>query len=156
MTQGVRDVYSGGVLLVLSIALFFVIPGQVETTVSDTLTPAFVPTTITVLIAALSAVLLVQGLRSRAQETGGGNETITSGGLGYVAVTIGVIIAYAAAIPWLGYIPATAAVLLGLATLYGNRNWKQIVIIMVIAPPVIMVFFRYTMLVLLPEGKLFG
>jgi hypothetical protein len=155
MQQGSRDIASGGVLLVLSVALYLAIPGQVETLTGDTLTPASLPFAITGIIGVLSAVLLFQGIRTRRASASSGI-AVETGGLLYVGATIVVMIAYAALIPWIGYIAATAAVLLLLALLFNNRNWKQILVMMVIAPPAIMIFFRYTMLVLLPQGKLFG
>ena len=155
MQQGSRDIVSGGVLLVLSIALYLAIPRQVETLTGDTLTPASLPFAITAIIGVLSAVLLFQGLRA-SQSTASTGITINTGGLIYVGSTIVVMLGYVALIPWIGFIAATAAVLLLLAMLYNNRNWKQILIMMVIAPPFILIFFRYTMLVLLPQGTLFG
>jgi len=154
MWQGRRDTLSGGLLLVLSVTLYFVIPGQVETLEGDTLTPASLPTALSVIIAGLSAILLVQGLtapRGAAPEVAGGRL-----GAVYVGAVIVAIALYTALIPWLGYIAATAAVILVLSLLYGNRRWRQIVLLMALAPPAIVVFFRYTMLVLLPQGRLFG
>jgi hypothetical protein len=155
MHQGSRDIISGSVLLVLSIALYMTIPGQVETLTGESLTPASLPFAITAIIGVLSAVLLIQGIRA-ARKSASAGITIDTGGLIYVGSTIVVMLTYVALIPWIGFIAATAAVLLLLAMLFNNRNWKQILIMMVIAPPAIMIFFRYTMLVLLPQGKFFG
>ena len=153
MTQGRQDVVSGAVLLVLSIALYLAIPGQVETLEADTLTPASLPFAVTALIGVLSAVLLFQGIRAGGFQSGG--NAGGARGLVHVGLTLVVMGGYAASIPWAGYIPATIAALLLLTVLYGNRNWKQILLILVIAPPLILIFFRYTMLVLLPQGRLF-
>lgn len=155
MIRGRQDILSGGVLLVLSVALYLAIPGQVETLEGDTLTPASLPLAITGVIGVLSAILLGQGIRDRHLSADTAQKAAAAKGLIYVAATIVVMVGYAALIPWLGYIAATVSVLVLLALLYGNRNWRQILIIIVIAPPLIMVFFRYTMLVLLPQGKLF-
>lgn len=154
MRQGSRDITSGSVLLVASIALYLLIPGQIETLDGDTLTPASMPMAITAFIAVLSAILVLSGVRQRSQETSV-NSLIPDGGGIYLSLSVVVMIGYVAVIPWAGYISATAVALLALALLFGNRNWKHILIMIVIAPPAILLFFRYTMLVLLPQGMLF-
>lgn len=153
MSQGRQDILSGTFLLVLSIILFLMIPSQVETTEGDSLTPASLPLIITAVIGVLSAALLFQGLRAGWRNTSAG-QTVGASGLLYVGATIAVMATYAGLINWAGYIAATLLALLALALLYGNRNWVQIAIIIIVAPPLILLFFRFTMLVLLPQGRL--
>jgi putative tricarboxylic transport membrane protein len=155
MQQGARDIVSGGVILVLGIALFVLIPGQVETLEADTLTPAFIPLATTAIICVLAAILLAQGILARTP-TESRAEPWSIRPLATMIVTVFVMLVYVGAIPWIGYIAATGAVLVLLALVYGNRSIVQIVILAVVAPPAILVFFRYTMLVLLPQGRLFN
>lgn len=151
---------SGAVLLALSVALYVAIPDQVVTTEGDTLTPASLPTMLAVVIGALSAALLVQGLATRRRAAALAEAEATAAGprIGYVTVAAVIAVAtlYIAAIPRAGYLLGTGAALVALALLYGNRSWKQILLLALIAPPAILLFFRYTMLVLLPQGRLFG
>ena len=154
MRQGSRDIVSGGVLFAASVTLYLLIPGQVETLDGDTLTPASLPFAITALIAVLSAFLVMAGWRQRQRETV--DEPLSPKGSGiYLGTTVVTMIGYVAIIPWAGYIASTAAALLALALLFGNRSWKHILIMIVLAPPAILIFFRYTMLVLLPQGSFF-
>lgn len=151
MQQGKRDILSGGVLLVISIALYLIIPGQVETLEGDTLTPASMPMAIVAIIAALSLCLMVIGFRQRVTEENP-EPLIPDGSAIYIGGTAVVTLGYVAAIPIAGYIGATAVALFAFSRLFGNRNWKHILIMVIVAPPAILLFFRYTMLVLLPQG----
>jgi len=154
MRQGSRDITSGGTLLVASVTLYLLIPGQVETLEGDTLTPASMPMAITLFIAMLSSVLVFSGLRQRTRDTSS-SPLVPDGGGKYLGLTVVVMVSYVGLIPWVGFIPATAAALLALALLFGNRDWKVIFLMVLLAPPGILLFFRYSMLVLLPQGTLF-
>ncbi|MBF0280529.1 MAG: tripartite tricarboxylate transporter TctB family protein [SAR324 cluster bacterium] len=153
--KGSRDILSGSVLLIASLSLYLLIPGQVETLEGETLTPASMPMAIAAFIAVLSAILIFLGIRQRRLDLQE-KPLIPEGGGIYLGATIVVMLVYVALISWAGYIAATALVLLALALLFGNRNWKHILLMMLIAPPLIMLFFRYTMLVLLPQGIFFS
>ena len=154
MKKSARDIYSGSVFLVLSILLYLVIPGQVETLESENLTPAFIPETMAISIGLLSLILLGQGIRNSAPVPG--QPVWEPGGLKYVVAVILVAIGYTVLMPWVGYLVSTSLALGILCLIYGNRNWLQIIIIMIVCPPIIKIFFRYTMLVLLPKGSIFG
>lgn len=158
MSSGGRDVVSGAVLLLASLALLVVIPDQVVTTEAPTLTPAFVPTVMAISIAVLSLILLIQGLLTL-RSAGGATPAKPAGspvrGVLNVAAVILVIALQTALLTRAGYLGATGLAVGVLALLYGHRNWWQIALLVVLTPPAIMVFFRYTMLVLLPAGTWF-
>jgi len=156
MQTGSKDIISGSVLLILSVALYVFIPSQVETVVGDTLTPASLPMAITILIGTLSAILTLNGLVAYRSSEKNQSKKIEMRPLFYMGITAILMAVYVSFIPWMGYIVATAFALFCLSLLFGNRNWKQILAVMVIAPPAIMLFFRYTMLVLLPDGTFFN
>ena len=151
MSQAKLDFVAGLTLFCLAGLLLILIPGQVETTEGDTLTPASLPKIATTFILLLAAALVVQGYLHRREdgETGLSNYFSV-----YVFVAIGVMFIYVSLIPYLGYVPSTALALAALMFLYGNRNLTQIVLVCLVAPPLILLFFRYTMLVLLPQGTL--
>ncbi len=150
-----KNIWSGGVLLGLCVVLIIQIPGQVGTTTDDSLSPAFLPMLVTALIAVMSVFLIVQGVLTKDIATATPVKQ-TFAEIGYVGLCILVMIIYVGILKWVGFIVATFAVIVVLALLYGNRNWLQILITAMVAPPAIMLFFRYTMLVLLPEGTLFN
>ncbi len=151
MSQAKLDFVAGVTLFCLAGLLLVLIPGQVETTEGDTLTPASLPTIATSFILLLAASLFVQGFRHRRED---GDSEGTSFFSIYVFVAIGVMFIYVSLIPYLGYVLSTALALAVLMFLYGNRSFKQIILVCLVAPPFILLFFRYTMLVLLPRGTL--
>lgn len=158
MNQNTRDALSGGTILVLGTALLVAIPHQVETLEGDTLTPAFVPSAMAWIIVVLAALLLGRGLMNRhAGDRGSENADPRRylKAFGVMALCAGTCIAYVTSISVLGYLLATALALGVLSYLFGHRIWWQIALLMAITPPFVFYFFRYTMLVLLPQGTLF-
>jgi len=57
--------------------------------------------------------------------------------------------------PLFGYLLATAATLLVLSVIYGNRRWLGLFIVAAVSPPVLFFFFQEVMIILLPEASLF-
>lgn len=146
------------VLLLASIILLAVIPHQVETTEGPNLTPAFIPTVMAIAIAGLSAVLAIQGLialRTAHRAAPARPRQFGLRGLFHVAAVIAVVAVQTALLTRLGYLGATGIAIALLAVLYGHRSWWQIALLAIVAPPAVIIFFRYTMLVLLPEGSWF-
>lgn len=158
MSSGGRDVVSGAVLLVASLGLLWVIPDQVETLNGPNLTPAFVPTVMAIAIAVLSVILLFQGVcavRNGASAAEERPQTRRRRSAANVAAVIFIIAVQTALLTRLGYLLATGAAIIALAVLYGHRRWWQVLVLALIAPPAIMLSFRYFMLVLLPPGSWF-
>ena len=155
MRESLRDAISGGVLLFLGTALALAIPHQVETLESDTLTPAFLPALMAGVVIVLATVLLVRGVYLAQRDSGEPGERHPRA-LAYMVGVAAVAVAYVALIPVLGFLLATGLALGGFSWLYGHRNRWQLVALMVVTPPVVFFFFRYTMLVLLPQGSLFN
>lgn len=158
MSGGGRDVISGGILLLASLVLLALIPGQVETTEGVNLTPAFIPTVMAIAIACLATVLLIQGIIVMRAGAPAQRPVPAGRRVRAVVIMLGVVVviaAQAALLTRLGYIGASALALIALALLYGHRRWWHIAILCIAAPPAILVFFRYTMLVLLPQGTWF-
>ena len=155
MRDSLRDAVSGGVLLSLGTALALAIPHQVETLESDTLTPAFVPALMAGVVIVLSAILLVRGVYLARRDPGSGAERHPLA-MAYMTGVALVAMAYVALIPVLGFLLATGLALGGFSWLYGHRNRWQVLVLMLVTPPAVFFFFRYTMLVLLPPGSLFN
>ena len=162
MSAAVRDLVSGAVVLIFCITIYLLIPTQVVIEETGGMTAASVPAILLFTIGALATLLLVRGVAAvRAAPSGG---TATNGmtdkatdrkGLAYAAVAAAGLVVYVAAISWLGYLLSTALALCFLTLLFGQRVYWKILVLMAVAPPILFYFFRYTMFVLLPQGRLF-
>ena len=159
--EAVRDLISGVIVLVFCTALYVSIPYQVviKETGNGMITPASVPTILLVTIGTLAAFLTVRAvlvLRGNLGGSVGTDETTDRRGLAYVGITATILVVYAIVIPWLGYLLSTGMALGFLALLFGQRVQWQILVLMVLSPPILFYFFRYALFVLLPKGSLFG
>lgn len=131
------------------------------------------PLVVTGAIALLSAILLVRNLRrlraARLEATRAATDppvapeapppeeraarrasAIRGGGL--VAWTV----LYLATLPWLGYLITTAVYIGGLSYLFGNRRPLTFLLLMIITPVALLLFFERYMVILLPSGSLFS
>lgn len=72
-----------------------------------------------------------------------------------VGVTIACVVAYAFALPILGFVPAGIALMLVLTVFYGNRNHYLTVAVSVLAPLAIYYGATRLLLVSLPESRFF-
>lgn len=73
-------------------------------------------------------------------------------GGGLVAWTV----LYLATLPWLGYLITTAVYIGGLSYLFGNRRPLAILLLMIVTPVALLLFFERYMVILLPSGSLFS
>ena len=119
-------------------------------------TTTTLPIALVILLAGLAAVLLVTAfLRPRPVETGEPARGRAKG-LVRVGAMVAWIALYIAALPQLGYMAASIAFLIGAALLYGNRRWPVILIVAGLLPLALLLFFERFMIVLLPDGALWG
>ena len=66
------------------------------------------------------------------------------------------LVVYIAALPWLGYLVASGAFLIGAGLLYGNRRWWVLIGSAVVLPGLLLLFFEKVMIVLLPAARLWN
>lgn len=160
MRQAINDVVVA--VVVLSVSLFFLIHlwrssggtwGPAE--------PSMVPAIVIFAIALLSTILLIGSLArlrlvSRSQRPDRPRlrpaERVSFRGAGF----IGWSIAYLAALPWLGYLLATGTYIGGMALLFGNRRPVTILLLMILTPIALLLFFERYMVILLPSGSIFS
>ena len=64
-------------------------------------------------------------------------------------------LAFAAALPWLGFLLSGAALVAASALLLGNRRWLLILAIAILTPLLLDQFFVRAMVIYLPAGRLF-
>jgi hypothetical protein len=119
-------------------------------------TTTTLPIALVILLAGLAVVLLVTAiLRPRPAEAGEPARGQAKG-LARVAAMVAWIALYITALPQLGYMAASIAFLIGAALLYGNRRWPVILIVAGLLPLALLLFFERFMIVLLPDGALWG
>ncbi|MEQ9639313.1 MAG: tripartite tricarboxylate transporter TctB family protein [Alphaproteobacteria bacterium] len=155
MTQATRDLSAGLLLAALGCALLAAIPSQVGMGDGGWFSPAFMPAVIGIVIVALALLLAVQGWLRRHQEVVARVEGRGRAWLAICAV-VAIIAGQAALMTYAGYIATGAVAVVLLALTYGHRRWWHLVLLAVVVPPALQLFFRYTMLVLLPQGSWLG
>jgi hypothetical protein len=117
------------------------------------------PSALAAAIALLSALLGWNGWRRRHRKEealpkpGEDDEKVAS--RPYIIAAIVVMALYIVGMPLFGYLLATAAALLALSAIYGNRRPLGLVIVAAVAPPALYFFFQEVMIILLPEASLF-
>jgi putative tricarboxylic transport membrane protein len=126
-----------------------------------------VPTIVMGAFVVLSALLLARALLLRRQlarnvrsQLPAAKAEITSSQNGRSAPWRGIalvsaVVVYLATLPWIGYLAATAMLVGGLALLFGNRRPVSIVLLMLLTPLALYLFFERYMVILLPPGRLF-
>lgn len=72
-----------------------------------------------------------------------------------VLISIALFVLYIAITPLLGYLVASALIMAAYLLHFGLRRWKTVVLLSVLLPVVLYLFFAKVMLVVLPKGSLF-
>ncbi|MBW2038081.1 MAG: tripartite tricarboxylate transporter TctB family protein [Deltaproteobacteria bacterium] len=151
-TRFTYDQLIGVILFVFSLALYFIIiPYEVEQISERTstgLNPAFMPELTAFVLAFLSLLLIVKKREAL-------QERVRLFPL-RVIITILLFIAYMVLTPLIGYLPATFLILPIYLLSFGMRRWKTVVVLSIIFPFILYLFFAKVMLVMLPRGVLFN
>jgi putative tricarboxylic transport membrane protein len=117
----------------------------------DTPGPPFFPWINTIVILALSATLLVQGLVGA-----DGPVPPRAAGRQRAIWALGVFVVYLAALPGLGFILATAPFFAALMVLFGEARPLRVAVGAIVATGLLYVLFRHGFNVFLPTGLLKG
>ncbi len=152
------DIIAGALLCVFGVVIYFVAPLTVGEYHEVGLTPWSFPSALAAAIAVLSALLCFNGWRNRNRDNSHG-EADEEGNSGsstpHIIAAIAVMALYIVGMPLFGYLLATAATLLALSIIYGNRRWLGLFIVAAVSPPLLFFFFQEVMIILLPEASLF-
>jgi len=162
-----KDFYLGaGLAAVSAIFLFFVIPKAVVVPSNIkiiSLRPDFWPAILCVVIIILSLLLLATSYINYSASSPTGKQPHSSEKIAPRPMAIlkplsviGVLLLYYFSINFLGIILSSTAALLGLALLYGERNFKVLIPLAIIVPVVLYLFFSKVANVPLPIGDLFS
>lgn len=117
----------------------------------DTPGPPFFPWIITIVILALSATLLIQGLVGS-----DGPVPPRAAGRQRAIWALGVFVVYLAALPGLGFILATAPFFAVLMVLFGEARPLRVAVGAIVATVLLYLLFRHGFGVFLPTGLLKG
>ena len=117
----------------------------------DTPGPPFFPWINTIVILALSAILLVQGLRGADAPAPAKTE-----GRQRAIWALGVFIVYLAILPGLGFILATAPFFAALMVLFGETRALRVAAGAIVVTGILYLLFRHGFGVFLPTGVLKG
>ncbi|RLA79817.1 MAG: hypothetical protein DRG33_03405 [Deltaproteobacteria bacterium] len=137
------------ILFLFSVALyFFIIPWGVEGAGEGGtgLSPDFMPRWIAVALASLSLLHFFvargegKGVRLFHQR---------------VLISIALFVLYIAITPLLGYLVASVLIMAVYLLHFGVRRWHTVVLLSILFPVVLYLFFAKVMLVVLPKGSLF-
>lgn len=156
-----RDLIVGLVAVVLGLAYLLAIGWQVsaETDGLDGVSGQTLPHLIGGLLTLLGLALTVQSvLRRRAAQATG--QASAQGGEDWsrwrrAALMVGLVACYWLGVTYIGYVVSTAAALLAAMLFSGARNWKTMLILVLVVPPLMYWVFHELMYIPLPEALLF-
>lgn len=157
MSNSVKDIVSGSALLALSIAVY-VTSLEIRQILPFGVCSGFFPRIVAVLLAFVSVIIIVQGLRTRATEKGEKSTRGEDGALWVVFATLLLIGFYVAFLEFLGFIVTTFVYLVGQFAVLApreRRNWIAFIgISAVVSFCTYYVFYHFFHLIL-PTG-IFG
>jgi len=142
------DVVVGIVLLALSALIYWVTTGftEVPAMLSQNVPPTFFPRLVVTIIALLSAVLVVIGLRKVPVSA----PAISPA----VFVTAGIVIAAGFLVEWIGTLPTLALIAVSLPLAWGERRLPRIGLLAVCLPTAIYIIFSMALGIRFPAGQL--
>ena len=153
-----KDLILGVVMLAFS-AFYLVFAQQIKT--RPKITPSYsgarvIPTLLGILLAILSVLLIIQGIRRMRSHQDDGKK-MDRGDMIAVTLTIAVIVAYTLLLQYLGFILATVLFLFAQMTILApkeKRNYLLFAIVAVVFTALVFVAFRIGLNQLLPRGPI--
>ncbi len=144
------DVSVGIVLLALCALIYWLTTGftEVPAMLSQNVPPTFFPRLVVTIVAALSVVLIVVGLRK---------ERVPAPAVSpAVFVTAGIVIAAGLLVEWVGTLPTLSLIAVALPLAWGERRLPRIGLLAVGLPSAIYVIFSVALGIRFPAGQLFN
>ncbi len=125
--------------------------------VSQHVSPTTLPTGLAGCLVVLGALMLLRALRrSRGATAAVRQPAPAAGAQARVALLLAACGGYVALLPFAGYLLGTALFVGATAWLFGNRRPLSIVLLMILVPAVLFLFFEKFMIIPLPAARLFG
>lgn len=154
-----RDGWAG--LVLLSGSLFFLVHliGSQAEGVTAHVSATTLPTALAAVMAVLGGLMLLGAWREwrrAAVATPSEQQQVDPAGVFRVLLLVVGTAAYIALLPWLGYLACTALYIGAVAWLFGNRRLLSLLLLMLLVPLALMLFFEKFMIIPLPSASLFG
>jgi hypothetical protein len=124
--------------------------------VSQHVSPTTLPTAMAGCLAVLGALMLLGALRRPRAAAAPEAAPRAAGGHARVAALLAACGGYVALLPLAGYLVSTALFVGATAWLFGNRRAASIILLMIVVPAVLFVFFEKFMIIPLPGAQLLG
>jgi hypothetical protein len=153
-----KDSWAGAVVCALGLALVLVTPSQVTGDQLGRVGSATMPQALAYVMAALGATLFFASLRPASAGPAPDRAATPNQGrllfrvlaaLAFVAITY----VYILLIPGLGYVVATALLIAALMVLFGERRWWLVVVLAILLPLGLQLFFEKVMVIYLPGAQ---
>jgi len=142
------------VLLILFGSYYAYLTSRLPTrNLPNTLGIDFMPWLLVVLLFFLSALLLINSVLRNPQEKFD-PKISPKEGIGIIFLTIFVYV-YVQVMFLFGFVWVTPVFMAALMWMTGSRKWKEIVVLSIVSPVVIYIFFQKIFQVILPGGKFF-
>lgn len=157
-----RDGWAGLVLLLLSLFFLAHLLASPSEGVTAHVSANTLPTLLVIVLAVLGALMLIGAWRewrraAPATPQAPAGAIVAAQGTGWrVALLVGATAAYIVLLPLLGYYLCTALYFLAMALLFGNRRPLVLLLLTLLVPLALMLFFEKFMIIPLPSASLFG
>jgi len=148
------EFFVGLFLLIISLIIyFFIIPSQVTLAKSESSSSLHFPQVTIIFMAMISFVIFIQSIFSaESSEEENSKEYFTLGGFKRIAVGFILIVGSFYGLIALGYLITIFLTILCWMLLFGERNWKPILLVCVVSSVLNYYFFTIVMHVNLPRG----
>ena len=119
------NMVTGGIFLAISGVLYALLPSQIKTYETGSITAATVPTMLLRILLICSGILLVQGLLSKEKKEYCLASLFRRDALKRLkpAIYIAMLLAYAVSMPRIGFIVASLLLANGILAYFGTRKW---------------------------------
>ena len=154
-----RDAWAGLALLLGSLFFLAHLMGSQAEGLTDHVSATTLPTALAAVMAVLGVLMLVgawREWRKAAASIPDEQDPLERGGGMRVLLLVGGTAAYIALLPWLGYLVCTGLYIGAVAWLFGNRRPLSLLLLMLLVPLALMLFFEKFMIIPLPSASLFG
>jgi len=148
-----RNIIAAAALLLLSAGYGLLTSQLPERSLPDTPGPPFFPWVNTVILLALSAALLVQGILAK-PASDAAPPSLSFAQRRQTAWVIGAFVVYLVILPGLGFVAATVPFFAALMVLFGERRWLRVTLASVGMTLFLYILFRHGFNVFLPRGIL--
>jgi hypothetical protein len=120
------DVVFGGAAFALAVAYYLIAATIPSSLLADAIGPQGLPKTYAILLAGLSLLLIVRSVRLKPDRR---QTTASRQPLWRVAGLLAIGVAYVVVVPWLGYLPSLAALIMATTYYQGGAFNRQVVVI---------------------------